>query len=73
MDGLRHALGAKISVNLYLSAAGDRVLPAHTDKYDVFVLQLWGRKAWKTCVPRHGDTVREDLPSSGRHLSEAER
>ena len=39
--GLRRALGSNVSVNLYLSAAGDRVLPAHTDKYDVFVLQLW--------------------------------
>ena len=61
---LRRALGAKISVNLYLSAAGDTVLPAHTDRYDVFVLQLWGRKAWKTCSPRAGSLSR---------LSEAER
>ena len=50
--GLRRALGADIKVNLYLSAAGDTVLPPHTDKYDVFVTQLWGRKVWRTCVPR---------------------
>ena len=63
--GLRRALGTeKIGVNLYLSAAGDTVLPAHTDRYDVFVLQLWGRKAWKTCVP---------LAGSLSPLSEAER
>ena len=63
--GLRRALGTeRIGVNLYLSAAGDTVLPAHTDKYDVFVLQLWGRKAWKTCVP---------LAGTLSPLSEAER
>ena len=63
--GLRRALGAEIKVNLYLSAAGDTVLPPHTDKYDVFVTQLWGRKVWKTCVPRAGSELSP--------LSEAEK
>ena len=43
--------GTPPGVNLYLSAANDKVLPPHTDRYDVFVLQLWGTKTWKTCLP----------------------
>ena len=63
------------------------MLPAHTDKYDVLVLQLWGRKAWRTCVPRlAGDAVADGARdgtlsvvaepptvAAGPRLSEAER
>ena len=41
-----------VSMHLYLSAPGSDVLKPHTDPYDVFILQLAGRKRWKVCVPR---------------------
>ena len=41
-----------VSMHLYLSAPGSDVLKPHTDPYDVFILQLEGRKRWKVCVPR---------------------
>ena len=53
-EWVRHlgdAFGVSPGVNLYLSAPGSTVLAPHTDRYDVFVIQLWGSKAWKTCVP----------------------
>ncbi|KAL1510934.1 hypothetical protein AB1Y20_005762 [Prymnesium parvum] len=65
---LQSALGVnEVGVNLYLSSAGDQVLPPHTDKYDVFVLQLWGHKRWKTCVPRVLGDVYHD-PISGQDV-----
>ena len=59
----------------------------HTDRYDIFVLQLWGSKSWKTCVPRlSGDPIETGegtlgasfksfigaYMSSGEQLSDAE-
>ena len=49
---LTHDLSAPfVGVNLYLSKPDANVLPPHTDRYDVFVLQLWGKKTWNTCIP----------------------
>jgi len=71
--GLRQALGAEVTVNLYLSAAGDTVLPPHTDKYDVFVTQLWGRKIWKTCVPSASSALSTLSEAEKCELSEMRR
>ena len=48
---LQASIKAPVNVNLYLSAPGSSALPAHTDRYDVFVIQLHGTKAWEVCVP----------------------
>ena len=49
---LTHDLSAPfVGINLYLSKPDANVLPPHTDRYDVFVLQLWGKKTWNTCIP----------------------
>ena len=48
---LQASLKVPVNVNLYLSAPGSSALPAHTDRYDVFVVQLHGTKLWELCVP----------------------
>ena len=50
--GLFAVTGIPASIHLYCSAAGTRVLPPHTDPYDVLVWQLEGVKSWRACVPR---------------------
>ena len=49
---LEARLVTQVSMHLYLSAPRSDVLKPHTDPYDVFVLQLEGRKRWHICVPR---------------------
>ena len=42
---------APVSVHAYLTGAGGRALPAHTDTKDVVVVQVLGAKRWKYCDP----------------------
>lgn len=57
--------GYQTSGHIYVAGAdGAKTLKPHTDSYDVFVMQLAGRKNWTTCVPQG------QLASSG--LSDAE-
>lgn len=44
---LERQLRAPVSVNAYYTPAGNRAFGVHYDPYDVFVLQLLGRKHWK--------------------------
>ena len=49
---LSKVFGSRVSVNVYMSAPTDSVLPPHTDRYDVLILQLRGSKKWRTCTPK---------------------
>lgn len=53
-EGLERIFASPVNVNLYLSAAGAATLPGHTDRYDVFVVQLQGSKRWNVCPPNAG-------------------
>ena len=66
---LSDTIGTDVGVNLYVSAPNDKVLPYHTDRYDVIVVQLKGTKAWTTCVPR----PKVDEGRSVSSLSDADR
>ena len=48
---LRDMTGIPVSIHMYVSAAGAKVLNPHTDPYDVMVFQIEGRKNWTACVP----------------------
>ena len=50
-DELQALLGLDVNVNMYLSAENAAALPPHTDRYDVFVVQLYGAKDWNVCPP----------------------
>lgn len=50
-DELQKVLGFEVNVNMYLSAENAAALPPHTDRYDVFVVQLHGAKDWNICPP----------------------
>ena len=63
---LESVIGIPISIHLYVSAPGSKVLEPHTDPYDVLVFQLVGTKSWRACTPRHElatlkYNLREDL------------
>lgn len=73
VSGLRRALGAEIGVDLYLSGASNTVPSLHTDESDVFVTQLWGRKVWKTCVPRAGRELTPLFEAKWGELREMQR
>ena len=49
---LHNVLGIPISIHLYVSAPGSKVLKPHTDPYDVLVFQLVGTKSWRACTPK---------------------
>eukprot|EP00039_Didymoeca_costata_P003315 m.66783 g.66783 ORF g.66783 m.66783 type:complete len:996 (-) comp11837_c0_seq2:96-3083(-) len=51
-ENIQADLKTKISMNLYVSPLGSRALPAHTDPYDVFIIQLAGEKTWTLCEPK---------------------
>ena len=43
-----------ISTHPYISAPNAQALVAHTDPYDVFVVQTYGQKHWTICTPQPG-------------------
>ena len=43
-----------ISTHPYISAPNAQALGAHTDPYDVFVVQTYGEKHWTICTPEPG-------------------
>jgi len=43
-----------ISTHPYISAPNAQALAAHTDPYDVFVVQTHGQKHWTICTPQPG-------------------
>jgi len=47
VEALARRFCAEIGVNLYLTPKGSRTFPVHTDDHDVFVLQVYGEKAWR--------------------------
>lgn len=55
LNTTRQALDAifldDVTVHSYISGRGTSALRAHTDPYSVFVKQLFGRKAWRVCLP----------------------
>ena len=72
---LRDGTGApSVGMNLYLSRGDSNVLPPHTDRYDVFVIQIYGWKKWTTCVsktPVHfNEAIRAELYESQRGLTD---
>lgn len=54
---LTEATGFPVGLNIYLSANRATALKPHTDRYDVFVVQIMGTKEWRVCLP----TERVDL------------
>ena len=68
---LESELLCPVTAHVYVSAPTFNALPIHTDPYDVFVVQLQGRKLWKICLPRE---MASDADSSGRKcVSQADR
>ena len=49
---LESELFCAVTAHVYVSMENVHALDIHTDPYDVFVLQLQGRKRWKVCLPR---------------------
>jgi hypothetical protein len=45
-----------VSTHVYVSRANKQALDIHTDPYDVFAVQLAGKKRWKMCLPRDPGT-----------------
>ena len=41
--------GEPMNVNMYLSQPTKAAFPRHFDRHDVFVMQLYGKKAWCVC------------------------
>jgi ribosomal protein L16 Arg81 hydroxylase len=51
-----------MSTHPYISAPNAQALGAHTDPYDVFVVQTYGQKHWTICTPQPGEEgLRETL------------
>lgn len=53
---LRTVFQVPININAYISAPSSKALPAHTDPYDVFAIQLNGTKTWDLCYPKSSST-----------------
>eukprot|EP00730_Choanoeca_flexa_P007844 TRINITY_DN12401_c0_g1_i6.p1 TRINITY_DN12401_c0_g1~~TRINITY_DN12401_c0_g1_i6.p1 ORF type:complete len:2361 (+),score=333.61 TRINITY_DN12401_c0_g1_i6:340-7422(+) len=41
-----------VTMNAYITPPKSQALDPHTDRYDVFIIQLSGTKTWTTCVPQ---------------------
>ena len=46
---LEKALGQPLSMNIYMSGPSGSALKPHSDRYDVFIVQLAGAKDWELC------------------------
>jgi ribosomal protein L16 Arg81 hydroxylase len=64
--GVAAALQEEVNVNLYLSPSGESPgLAPHTDPYDVFVIQLAGRKRWELLGDPEGRLAAEPVTTRG--------
>jgi lysine-specific demethylase/histidyl-hydroxylase NO66 len=54
-------LGHPTQVNAYITPPGSRGLAVHRDEHDVFVLQVFGTKAWQVFEPDDGAGERRPL------------
>jgi hypothetical protein len=57
-------LGHPTQVNAYVTPPGSRGLAVHRDEHDVFVLQVFGTKAWQVFEPEDGAGERTPLVDS---------
>ncbi len=46
VEAVQEGIGAKSSANLYLSCKARKGFDSHSDRHDVFAVQLFGRKRW---------------------------
>ena len=63
--------GEPMNVNLYLSQPTRAAFPRHFDRHDVFVLQIYGHKAWQVCERTLEKPIFEMEESSTAAPSEA--
>ena len=69
---LEGQLQCPVNVNAYYTPPGSRAFQVHYDPYDVFILQIEGRKDWKTFGSRACRPVLDDKPDFRNPLEHAE-
>jgi ribosomal protein L16 Arg81 hydroxylase len=65
------ATGCEVTFNLYLSGRGGKVLGAHCDHHDAFVMQLHGTKEWRVYEDRPelvSASLRKEPPPSAERI-----